>query len=291
MTTEDKTAAGDDAPGPAGASGAGAAPRAPAIETFELSRQFGDFTAVDRVNLRVEAGSFFGFLGPNGAGKSTTIKMLTGLLAPTRGRVRVLGLDIASGPNEVKRRIGVVPEDLNLFERLTGAEMLSFTGRMYGLGPENIVSRSRELLELMELDAEPRRLVVEYSHGMKKKLALACALIHRPEVLFLDEPFEGVDAIASRTLKDLLSRLTSRGLTVFLTSHVLEIVERLCTDIAIISEGRLVAAGPLEELRRGISVGAGGGEQGGGALSLEDYFIKVVGGAHGAGADALRWLG
>jgi ABC-2 type transport system ATP-binding protein len=269
----------------------GAAPGgAPAIETFDLVRRFGDFTAVDRVNLRVAAGSFFGFLGPNGAGKSTTIKMLTGLLAPTGGRVRVLGLDIASAPNEVKRRIGVVPEDLNLFERLTGAEMLSFTGRMYGLGREDIASRSRELLELMELDAEPRRLVVEYSHGMKKKLALACALIHRPEILFLDEPFEGVDAIASRTLKDLLSRLTSRGLTVFLTSHVLEIVERLCTDIAIISEGRLVASGPLEELRRGISVG-GGGEEGAGALSLEDYFIKVVGGGHGAGADALRWLG
>lgn len=263
---------------------------APAIETFELVRRFGDFTAVDRVNLRVAAGSFFGFLGPNGAGKSTTIKMLTGLLAPTSGRVRVLGLDIASVPNEVKRRIGVVPEDLNLFERLTGAEMLSFTGRMYGLGREDIATRSRELLELMELDDEPRRLVVEYSHGMKKKLALACALIHRPEILFLDEPFEGVDAIASRTLKDLLSRLTSRGLTVFLTSHVLEIVERLCTDIAIISEGRLVAAGPLEELRRGITVGAS--EADGEALSLEDYFIKVVGGGtHGAGADALRWLG
>ena len=283
MNEEAKTVAGDVRL--SGTNGA------PAIETFELVRRFGDFTAVDRVNLRVRSGSFFGFLGPNGAGKSTTIKMLTGLLAPTEGRVRVLGRDIASEPNEVKRRIGVVPEDLNLFERLTGAEMLSFTGRMYGLGREDIASRSRELLELMELDSEPRRLVVEYSHGMKKKLALACALIHRPEILFLDEPFEGVDAIASRTLKDLLSRLTSRGLTVFLTSHVLEIVERLCTDIAIISEGRLVAEGPLEELRRGISVGDST-ESEGGALSLEDYFIKVVGGgAHGAGADALRWLG
>jgi ABC-2 type transport system ATP-binding protein len=264
---------------------------ATAIETFDLVRRFGDFTAVDRVNLRVRTGSFFGFLGPNGAGKSTTIKMLTGLLAPTSGGVRVTGRDIGSEPNEVKRRIGVVPEDLNLFERLTGAEMLSFTGRMYGLGREDIANRSRELLELMELDSEPRRLVVEYSHGMKKKLALACALIHRPEILFLDEPFEGVDAIASRTLKDLLSRLTSRGLTVFLTSHVLEIVERLCTDIAIIAEGRLVAEGPLEELRRGISLGAESGEGFGGALSLEDYFIKVVGGTHAAGADALRWLG
>src|SRR5690349_14360966 len=137
-----------------------------AVETFQLVKQFGSFVAVDHIDLHVNRGSFFGFLGPNGAGKSTTIKMLTGLLAPTSGRVRVLGRDLASEPNEVKRRIGVVPEDLNLFERLTGAEMLSFTGRMYGLGRGDIASRSRELLELMELDAEPRKLVVEYSHGM-----------------------------------------------------------------------------------------------------------------------------
>jgi ABC-2 type transport system ATP-binding protein len=258
-----------------------------AVETFGLVRQFGEFTAVDRVDLRVGRGQFFGFLGPNGAGKSTTIKMLTGLLAPSAGSVRVLGFDVAAEPLEVKRRIGVMPEDLNLFERLTGAEMLAFTGRMYGLGREDTAARSRELLELMELDSEPRRLVVEYSHGMKKKLSLACALLHRPEVLFLDEPFEGVDAVASRTLKDLLSRLTARGLTVFLTSHVLEIVERLCTDIAIISGGRLVAAGPLAELRRGISVE---GDAAGAALSLEDYFIRVVGGTRDAAGDALRWL-
>src|SRR5829696_6891515 len=162
----------------------------PAVETTGLVRRFGDFTAVGGIDLRVARGAFFGFLGPNGAGKSTTIKMLTGLLAPSAGSVRVLGHDIAAEPLEVKRRIGVVPEDLNLFERLTGAEMLAFTGRMYGLGREDIAARSRELLELMELDSEPRRLVVEYSHGMKKKLALACALIHRPEMLFLDEPFE-----------------------------------------------------------------------------------------------------
>ena len=264
----------------------------PAVETYQLVRRFGDFAAVDHIDLRVRAGSFFGFLGPNGAGKSTTIKMLTGLLAPSGGRARVLGRDIAEEPLEVKRRIGVVPEDLNLFERLTGGEMLAFTGRMYGLARAEIAERSRELLELMELDGEPRKLVVEYSHGMKKKLALACALIHRPEMLFLDEPFEGVDAVASRTLKALLSRLTERGLTVFLTSHVLEIVERLCTDIAIISAGRLVAAGPLDELRRGIAVA--GGEDGpgaGGLMPLEDYFIRVVGGARHASDDALQWLG
>src|ERR1043165_3271898 len=250
---------------------------APAVETFQLVKQFGDFVAVTHIDLRVNRGSFFGFLGPNGAGKSTTIKMLTGLLAPTSGTLSVLGLDITAQPMEVKRRIGVVPEDLNLFERLTGAEILSFTGRMSGLGKQEIAQRSKELLDLMELRDEPRKLIVEYSHGMKKKLSLACALIHRPEILFLDEPFEGVDAIASRTLKDLLSRLTARGLTVFLTSDVLEIVERLCTDIAISSEGRLVSAGPLAELRRGIAVE---GDDARGPLSLEDYFIRVVGGTH-----------
>jgi ABC-2 type transport system ATP-binding protein len=264
----------------------------PAVETFDLVRRFGDFTAVDHVNLRVERGQFFGFLGPNGAGKSTTIKMLTGLLQPTGGGVRVLGRDLAGETLEVKRRIGVVPEDLNLFERLTGAEMLTFTGRMYGLAREETAVRARELLALMELDGEPKKLVVEYSHGMKKKLSLACALIHRPEILFLDEPFEGVDALASRTLKDLLLKLTARGITVFLTSHVLEIVERLCTHIAIITEGRLVVEGALDELRRGISLEDGDGGGGGASpLSLEDYFIRVIGGGgRPAGEEVLTWL-
>jgi ABC-2 type transport system ATP-binding protein len=258
-----------------------------AVETHFLVKQFGDFLAVDNINLQVERGSFFGFLGPNGAGKSTTIKMLTGLLAPTSGQLQVLGFDIAQHPMEVKRRIGVVPEDLNLFERLTGAEMLSFTGRMYGLSRDAISSRSKELLDLMELHDEPKKLIIEYSHGMKKKLSLACALIHRPEILFLDEPFEGVDAIASRTLKDLLSRLTARGLTVFLTSHVLEIVERLCSDIAIIAQGKLLASGSLDDLRKGIRLD----EDGKGPVSLEEYFIHVVGGARTSGEEeVLQWL-
>ena len=258
-----------------------------AVETFELVKQFGDFVAVDHLNLHVNRGSFFGFLGPNGAGKSTTIKMLTGLLAPTSGTLHVLGFDVSVQPMEVKRRIGVVPEDLNLFERLTGAEMLSFTGRMYGLGREEIAQRSKELLDLMELQDEPRKLIVEYSHGMKKKLSLACALIHRPEILFLDEPFEGVDAIASRTLKDLLSRLTARGLTVFLTSHVLEIVERLCSDIAIIAQGKLLASGSLNELRKGIRLDGDGD----GPVSLEEYFIHLVGATRtGSEEEVLQWL-
>ena len=260
-----------------------------AVETFDLVRRFGDFTAVDHINLRLARGSFFGFLGPNGAGKSTTIKMLTGLLGSTSGKILVLGRDIAAEPLEVKRRIGVVPEDLNLFERLNGAEMLAFTGRMYGLKKAEIAERAPELLDLMELQNEPKKLIVEYSHGMKKKLSLACALIHRPEILFLDEPFEGIDAIASRTLKDLLSRLTARGLTVFLTSHVLEIVERLCSDIAIISQGKLLASGSLDELRKGIQVEADGQRQG--PVSLEEYFIHVVGGARSGGEEeVLQWL-
>lgn len=261
----------------------------PAVETFNLVRRFGDFTAVDNVNLRVERGRFFGFLGPNGAGKSTTIKMLTGLLAPTSGTMRVMGRDLEAESLEVKRRIGVVPEDLNLFERLTGAEMLTFTGRMYGLERADIGARAAELLALMELDGEPKKLIVEYSHGMKKKLSLACALIHRPEILFLDEPFEGVDAIASRTLKNLLSRLTERGLTVFLTSHVLEIVERLCTDIAIISQGKLVASGSLDELKRGIRV-EDEERAASGPMSLEEYFIHVVGGVGQTDDNVLQWL-
>ncbi len=262
----------------------------PAVQTRDLVRSFGSFTAVDHISLEVRRGRFFGFLGPNGAGKSTTIKMLTGLLAPTSGNIKVLGLDIETQSIEVKRRIGVVPEDLNLFDRLTGVEMLIFTGRMYGLTRAEIAERAEELLALMELDTEPGKLIVEYSHGMKKKLSLACSLIHRPEILFLDEPFEGVDAIASRTLKDLLQRLTERGMTVFLTSHVLEIVERLCTDIAIINKGRLVASGSLDELRRGISV-TSNGDSNQGMMSLEDYFIRVIGGGvQRSNEDVLNWL-
>ena len=246
-------------------------PRTPAVETISLVRRFGDFTAVDNIDLRVERGSFFGFLGPNGAGKSTTIKMLTGLLAQTSGKIRVLGRDMDVEPLEVKRRIGVVPEDLNLFDRLTGAEMLTFTGRMYGLQKEQINERVPELLELMDLKDDPKKLIVEYSHGMKKKLSLACALIHRPEMLFLDEPFEGVDALAAGALKALLGRMTERGTTIFLTSHVLEIVERLCSHVAIIHKGRLVAQGSLDELRAGVS-GAEGSE-----TTLEQIFLSIVG--------------
>jgi ABC-2 type transport system ATP-binding protein len=256
-----------------------------AIITEKLTRRFGDLVAVDRMDLTVEGGQFFGFLGPNGAGKSTTIRMLTGLLAPTSGRVRLLGMDLERHPVEVKRQIGVVPEGMALFERLRGAEYLNFVGRMYGLDSATAAQRTAELLDFMQLADRPKTLIADYSHGMQKKLALAAAVIHGPRILFLDEPFEGVDAIAAGTLKAMLTRMIARGATIFLTSHVLEIVERLCSHMAIIHKGRLVAQGSLEELRAGVASSAsfgGAGEEGlggtpGEKLTLEQVFLAIVG--------------
>jgi ABC-2 type transport system ATP-binding protein len=236
-----------------------------AIETRGLSRRFGEVVAVDDLDLRVEKGTFYGFLGPNGAGKSTTIKMLTGLLAPSGGVMRILDQDLSDGDGarEIKRRVGVVPEQLGLFDNLTGREYLTFVGRMYRLPLPTVRERCEELLAMMGLADEDRKLTMEYSHGMKKKLALAAALIASPDILFLDEPFEGVDAVASRVLRDMLSRCVQRGATVFLTSHVLEIVERLCSAVGIIAQGRLVYQGTMEEIRQ--------------SGSLEDRFIATVG--------------
>src|SRR2546426_2225374 len=236
-----------------------------AIETSNLSRDFGQLRAVNQVNLRVEAGCFYGFLGPNGAGKSTTIKMLTGLLGPTAGTMRLLGEDVSepSRALEVKRRVGVVPENLALFDNLTAREYLTFIGRMYLLPRETVRERCQELLTMMNLENEEKKLTLEFSHGMRKKLALAAALIPNPDLLFLDEPFEGVDAVASRVLRDILKRCVERGATVFLTSHVLEIVEKLCTDVGIIATGRLVDPGSMEQVRVWGS--------------LEELFLKEVG--------------
>ena len=241
-----------------------------AVETVGLCRRFGELNAVDNVNLRVDAGQFFGFLGPNGAGKSTTIKMLTGLLEPTAGRIRILGLDLQSNPVEVKSQIGVVPEGLALFDRLTGPEYLIFAGRMYGLDRVTAAERAQELLDFMGLADRAKTLIVDYSHGMKKKLAMAAAVIHGPKVLFLDEPFEGVDAIAAGTLKAMLNRMIARGATIFLTSHVLEIVERLCSHVAIIHRGGLVAQGSIEELRSGVAARHDDGQK----LSLEQNLSR-----------------
>src|SRR5437764_9161276 len=246
---------------------------APSIRTQALTRRFGELLAVEDVNLQVAPGQFFGFLGPNGAGKSTTIKMLTGLLAATSGRIEILGLDLETKPADVKRQIGVVPEGMALFGRLTGSEYLNFVGRMYGLDRDTAARRAAELLEFMQLADQPKTLVTDYSHGMQKKLALAAAVIHGPKVLFLDEPFEGVDAIAAGTLKAMLQRMIARGATIFLTSHVLEIVERLCSHVAIIHQGRLVAQGPLDELRSNVT--AESGLQAGEKTTLEDFFLQT----------------
>jgi ABC-2 type transport system ATP-binding protein len=254
-------------------------PREPALQTRGLRRTFGSLAAVDGIDLFVPAGSFYGFLGPNGAGKSTTIKCITGLLRPTAGEIRILGLDPEAEAVEVKRRIGVMPEDLALFDRLTGAETLSFIGRVHGLPRETIESRSRELLELMDLASAADSLVTDYSHGMKKKIALAVALLPAPRLLFLDEPFEGIDAIASRQVKDLLLSYVRGGGTVFLTSHILEVIERLCDHIGVIHKGKLVAQGTVADLRAGT---AGGG-------TLEEVFLGLVGASHGE-RPALEWL-
>jgi len=260
----------------------------PAILTQGLTRRFGDLTAVEDVNLSVAAGQFYGFLGPNGAGKSTTIKMLTGLLAPTAGRMQILGLDLATNLVEVKRQVGVVPEGMALFGRLTGSDYLNFAGRMYGVDRETTAHRATELLDFMELSDQPKTLITDYSHGMQKKLALAAAVIHGPKVLFLDEPFEGVDAVASGTLKSMLQRMIAHGATIFLTSHVLEIVERLCTHVGIINNGRLVAQGSLDELRSGVV--AGSAARSGEKMTLEEFFLHTVGGPRSA-TQELSWLG
>ncbi|MGD0162503.1 MAG: ABC transporter ATP-binding protein [Candidatus Sulfotelmatobacter sp.] len=276
---------------------------APTISTQRLTRRFGELVAVDNVDLRVAPGQFFGFLGPNGAGKSTTIKMLTGLLAPSSGRIEILGLDLEKNPVEVKRQIGVVPEGMALFGRLTGSEFLNFAGRMYGLDRETAAKRAAELLDFMQLADQPKKLVTDYSHGMQKKLAMAAAVIHGPKVLFLDEPFEGVDAIAAGTLKAMLQGMIARGATIFLTSHVLEIVERLCSHVAIIHRGRLVAQGSLEELRAGVEAqtpaglgkdsgdGSGDGSRPSGEkMTLEQIFLRTVGGERRTDQE-LSWLG
>ncbi len=250
-----------------------------ALETHGLTRCFGDFTAVDGIDLAVPKGSFYGFLGPNGAGKSTTIKCLTGLLRPTCGTTRILGLDPALDPVEVKRRVGVVPEDLALFDRLTAPETLVFVGRVHGLDRKVIESRSEELLSLMDLSRSDGVLASDFSHGMRKKLALAAALLPAPRFLFLDEPFEGVDALASRQFRQILSSFVKGGGTVFLTSHILEIVEKLCDHLGVIRKGKLVAQGTVASLR-----GADGG-----ARSLEEIFLDLVGDGRPV-ESSLAWL-
>jgi len=250
-----------------------------ALQTQGLTRHFGDLTAVDSVDLAVPAGSFYGFLGPNGAGKSTTIKCLTGLLRPSAGEIRILDLDPLEEPVAVKKQTGVLPEDLALFDRLTAAETLGFVGQIHGLDRSTLEQRSEELFALMDLVGRKDSLVTDFSHGMKKKLALAVALLPAPKLLFLDEPFEGIDAVASQQIRNLLKSYVARGHTVFLTSHILQIVETLCDQIGVIQHGRLVAQGSMDEMRRGTEDGR----------TLEQIFLDLVG-AEAQAASSLDWL-
>src|SRR5277367_3529894 len=247
----------------------------PAVEVQNLRKVYGNKAAVDGLSLSVAQGSFFGFLGPNGAGKTTTIKMLMGLAPPTSGTIRLLGMAMPEQGLEIKQLIGLVPDESLLFDHLTGGEFVEFVGRMYGLDRDTARARSLELLELFELDGSQKKLIVEYSKGMRKRCAMAAALIHRPRLFMMDEPFEGVDAVGARLMKEILLDQVRHGATIFLTSHVLEVVERLCDHAAIINEGKIVAEGRMQDLRTGSE-------------TLEDVFVRTVGG--GREYDKLEWL-
>src|SRR6267143_1514997 len=245
-----------------------------AISVRDLRKVYGDKAAVDGLNLTVPRGSFFGFLGPNGAGKTTTIKMLMGLAPPTSGSIRLLGLPMPEQGLAIKRQIGLVPDESLLFDHLTGGEFIEFVGRIYGLDRTTAAARAIELLELFELGDAPRKLIAEYSKGMRKRVAMAAALIHRPRLFLMDEPFEGVDAVGARLMKEILLEQVRHGATMFLTSHVLEVVERLCDRVAIIHDGKMVVCGTMAELRTGSE-------------TLEDVFVRVVGAERPA--ESLGW--
>ena len=241
-----------------------------AVVARDLVRVFGQKMAVSHLNLAVRAGEFFGFLGPNGAGKSTTIKMMVGLLRPSAGNVWVGGVDVWKDPLQARALMGVLPEYLNLYERLSGREFIAFSGGMYGVAEADIRRRTEDLLNVLDLANDADKLIVDYSVGMRKKVALAAAIIHRPHVLFLDEPFEGIDPVSSRVIRDILHDLTRRGTTIFFSSHIMEVVERLCTRVGIINQGVLVAEGTLQELRERAS---GDNKD----ATLEDIFLNVIG--------------
>jgi ABC-2 type transport system ATP-binding protein len=247
----------------------------PAIAVRDLRKIYGQKAAVDGLTLTVPRGCFYGFLGPNGAGKTTTIRMLMGLIPPTSGSIEILGLPMPERDVAIKSRIGLVPDESLLFDHLTGAEFVEFVGRMYRLPLPTARERARELIALFELDQHGRKLIGEYSKGMRKRVAMAASLIHRPQLFLMDEPFEGVDAVGARLMKDILMDQVRQGATIFLTSHVLEVVERLCDRVAIIHDGRLVIDAEMSELRSGSE-------------TLEDVFVRVVGAVRAG--EALEWL-
>ena len=247
----------------------------PALRVHDLRKVYGSKAAVDGLSLTVPRGCFFGFLGPNGAGKTTTIKMLMGLAPPTSGSIELLGMSMPEHALEIKQLIGLVPDESLLFDHLTGGEFIEFVGRIYGLERAVARERSAELLDLFELGRANRKMIAEYSKGMRKRVAMAAALIHRPQLFLMDEPFEGVDAVGARLMKDILLDQVRQGATIFLTSHVLEVVERLCDRVAIINEGRLLTEGSMAELR-------------GASETLEDAFVRAVG--VGRTTETLDWL-
>lgn len=249
------------------------------IEIRNLTKTFGKKEAVRGIDLTVPKGSFFGFLGPNGAGKTTTIRMVTGLLAPTAGEAILDGCSIIEQPFAAKQKIGVVPDDLALFDRLSLWEHLTMVGSIYGLGRDETATRAEDLLKLLGLWDDRGTFAGDSSHGMRKKLALALALIHNPSILFLDEPFEGVDPLAGKVLRGLLQRMSAKGTTIFLTSHILEIIEKLVDHVAIIVDGRIALDSPLAELESG-------------GRTLEDAFVAAAGAgpAEGDSGLDLAWL-
>jgi ABC-2 type transport system ATP-binding protein len=240
-----------------------------------LVKRFDTTIAVSGVDLAVPAGSFYGLLGPNGAGKTTTLSMAVGLLRPDAGQAFVLGYDVWADPVAAKSRLGVLPDGVRLFDRLTGAQLLAYQGLLRGMDPAVVDERARELLEVLELGVDNRTLVVDYSAGMKKKIGLACALLHAPRLLVLDEPFEAVDPVSAALIRDILQRYVAGGGTVVFSSHVMEVVERLCDHVAILAGGVIRRFGPIDDVRAG--------------RSLEDVFVQVVGGRTSTGGE-LAWL-
>ena len=247
-----------------------------AISVEGLHKRFGDKEAVAGIELAITAGSFAGLVGPNGAGKTTSLSMMTGLLRPDLGRIRINGVDVWADPPAAKALIGVVPAEARLFERLTGAELLEYAGRLRGIPAEESRSRAAQLLDVLDLVADAKRLVADYSTGMRKKVALGSALIHNPPVLFLDEPLEGVDPVSADVIRRLLTRFVGTGSTVLFSSHVMELVEQVCDHVSIIDKGRIVASGTTDEVR--------------GGKTLHQAFIDLVGSRANDG-EGLSWLG
>ena len=247
---------------------------APALAVRALAKRFGEKIAVNGISLDVPAGSFYGLVGPNGAGKTTLLSLATGLLRPDHGSAWVHGTDVWANPLEAKRLMGILPDGVRLFDRLTGEQLVAYSGLLRGMDRETVAARTKDLLSAMDLTADAGKLVVDYSAGMTKKVALASALIHAPRLLVLDEPFEAVDPVSAANIRDILSGYVSSGGTVIVSSHVMDLVQRMCDHVAVVAGGNLLAAGTVDEVR--------------GEGSLEERFVSLVGGR--THSEGLEWL-